>query len=39
MQNPINPEPDPEPESNPETDPPPEDPDAPREQSFTEARP
>ena len=39
MQNPINPEPEPEPESEPEMDPPPEDPDAPREPSFTEARP
>ena len=41
MQSPINPEPDPEPEPEPEpeTDLPPEDPDAPREQSFTEARP
>jgi hypothetical protein len=41
MQNPISPEPAPEPEPDPETetDPPSEDPDAGREQSFTEARP
>jgi MFS family permease len=39
MQSPINPESTPEPEAEPETDPQPKDPDAGREQSFTEARP
>jgi hypothetical protein len=39
MQNPVDPEMTPESEAEPESDPQPKDPDAGREQSFTEARP